>query len=102
MRHTGYFKTFYCLLAIAVVFVLYQASGVVNCNRTFCLTLVQFASGEQASTQVDRVHLPGVRPGVAPTFTADVPRRDAVVEAFKVCVYPPRSMMYIPILHLHL
>ncbi|KAG9313893.1 glycoside hydrolase [Chiua virens] len=29
------------------------------------------------------VPLPGVRPGVVPTFTADVSRRDAVVEAFK-------------------
>ncbi|KAF8131577.1 glycoside hydrolase [Boletus edulis] len=36
-----------------------------------------------AGFHTSETSLSGVRPGVVPTFTADVPRRDAVVEAFK-------------------
>ncbi|KAF8554343.1 glycoside hydrolase family 47 protein [Imleria badia] len=60
------FKLFYGLIVLASVYVLFQ----LPLNRLTGL-------------HTSETPLPGVRPGVVPTFTADVPRRDAVVDAFK-------------------
>ncbi|KAF8435655.1 glycoside hydrolase [Boletus edulis BED1] len=47
------------------------------------MSFLSFRFRKLAGFHTSETSLPGVRPGVVPTFTADVPRRDAVVEAFK-------------------
>lgn len=51
------------------------------------LTQAQLPFNRLAANHTRGVPLLGVRPGVTPIFTADVERRDMVVEAFKVCTY---------------
>lgn len=81
-------KIFYALIVVASVFVLFQACETVQLSCTLHLTLMfQLPLRGLVGFHTSKPHLPGVRTGVDPLFTADVSRRDAVVEAFKVCVH---------------
>ncbi|KAH0837866.1 glycoside hydrolase family 47 protein [Lanmaoa asiatica] len=60
------FKVFIALIVATSVFVLFQ-----------------LPLGRLVGIHTSKTPLSGFRTGVAPTLTADVPRRDAVVEAFK-------------------
>ncbi|KIJ09928.1 glycoside hydrolase family 47 protein [Paxillus involutus ATCC 200175] len=57
---------------IALIFLVYQFPA-----------LIKSPLGRLQQNLHGETHLRGVRPGIVPTFTADEPKRDAMVEAFK-------------------